>query len=169
MLGFGLAANVAPLTATALSAAPAEHSGIASAVNNDVARTASLIAVAVLPALAGSTGEVYLHPAPLTHGFHIAMLIAAAAVGGVLAALTVRNGPRPEHYGLGIYSVQLSCGTAWGHDGGWPGGFKTIAYTSRDGSRQAVMVYNNFLICENPTPSFQRDETRAMEIAFCGR
>jgi D-alanyl-D-alanine carboxypeptidase len=75
----------------------------------------------------------------------------------------------PEHYGLGIYSVQLSCGIAWGHDGGWPGGFKTIAYTSRDGSRQAVMVYNNFLISENPTPSFQRDETRAMEIAFCGR
>ena len=25
-----------------------------------------------------------------------------------------------EHYGLGIYSVQLSCGTAWGHDGGYP-------------------------------------------------
>lgn len=75
----------------------------------------------------------------------------------------------PEHYGLGIYRVQLSCGTAWGHDGGWPGGFKTIAYTSRDGSRQAVMVYNNFLISENPTSSFQRDETRAMEIAFCGR
>ena len=75
----------------------------------------------------------------------------------------------PEHYGLGIYSVQLSCGTAWGHDGGWSGGFKTIAYTSRDGSRQAVMVYNNLLISENPTPSFQRDETRAMEIAFCGR
>ena len=39
VLGFGLATNVAPLTATALSAAPAEHSGIASAVNNDVART----------------------------------------------------------------------------------------------------------------------------------
>jgi hypothetical protein len=29
-----------------------------------------------------------------------------------------------EHYGLGIYSVQLSCGTAWGHDGGWPGASK---------------------------------------------
>src|SRR5437879_798422 len=25
-----------------------------------------------------------------------------------------------EHYGLGIYSVQLSCGAAWGHDSGWP-------------------------------------------------
>jgi hypothetical protein len=97
VLGFGLAVNVAPLTATALSAAPAEHSGIASAVNNDVARTASLIAVAALPALAGITGDVYLHPAPLTHGFHVAMLIAAAgaAAGGILAALTVRNPPRP--------------------------------------------------------------------------
>jgi EmrB/QacA subfamily drug resistance transporter len=97
VLGFGLAINVAPLTSTALSAAPAEHSGIASAVNNDVARTASLIAVAVLPAAAGITGDVYLHPAALTHGFHTAVLIgaAAAAVGGILAALTVRNPPRP--------------------------------------------------------------------------
>ena len=79
VLGFGLAINVAPLTATALSAAPAEHSGIASAVNNDVARAASLIAVAVLPALAGITGDAYLHPAALTQGFHTAVLIAAAA------------------------------------------------------------------------------------------
>jgi EmrB/QacA subfamily drug resistance transporter len=96
VLGLGLATNVAPLTATALSAAPAEHSGIASAVNNDVARTASLIAVAVLPALAGITGDVYLHPAALTQGFHTAVLIgaAAAAAGGLLAAATIRNPPR---------------------------------------------------------------------------
>ena len=96
VFGFGLAINVAPLTATALSAAPAEHSGIASAVNNDVARAASLIAVAVLPVAAGITGEVYLHPAELTSGFHTAVLIAAAvsAAGGLLAALTIRNPPR---------------------------------------------------------------------------
>jgi EmrB/QacA subfamily drug resistance transporter len=96
VLGFGLATNVAPLTATALSAAPAEHSGIASAVNNDVARTASLIAVAVLPALAGITGDAYLHPLVLTKGFHTAMLIAAVAsvAGGLLAALTIRNPAR---------------------------------------------------------------------------
>ena len=49
-----------------------------------------------------------------------------------------------EHYGLGIYRVQLPCGTAWGHDGGYPGGFKTFAYASPDGSRQAVMIYNDF-------------------------
>jgi hypothetical protein len=96
VLGLGLACNVAPLTATALSAAPAEHSGIASAVNNDVARTASLIAVAVLPALAGITGDVYQNPAALTSGFHTAVLIAggAAAAGGLLAAATIRNPPR---------------------------------------------------------------------------
>jgi len=93
VLGLGLATIVAPLTATALSAAPAGHSGIASAVNNDVARTASLIAVAVLPALAGITGDAYLHPATLTRGFHTAVLIgaAAAAAGGLLAAATIRN------------------------------------------------------------------------------
>ena len=63
VFGFGVAIMVAPLTATALAAAPADHAGIASAVNNDVARAAGLIAVAMLPALAGITGESYLHPA----------------------------------------------------------------------------------------------------------
>ncbi len=97
VFGLGLAVNVAPLTATALAAAPAGHAGIASAVNNDVARAASLIAVAVLPVAAGITGDVYLHPAALTRGFHNAVLIAAAvaAGGGLLAAATIRNPARP--------------------------------------------------------------------------
>ena len=69
VFGFGVAIIVAPLTATALAAAPADHAGVASAVNNDVARAAGLIAVAVLPALAGITGNSYLHPAALAHGF----------------------------------------------------------------------------------------------------
>ena len=80
-----------------------------------------------------------------------------------------------EHYGLGIYRVRLPCGTAWGHDGGYPGGFKTFAYTSPDGSRQAVMVYNDFEMSiprsdgGTGTPAFQRDVTKATEIAFCGQ
>jgi predicted MFS family arabinose efflux permease len=96
LFGLGVAINVAPLTATALAAAPADHAGVASAVNNDVARAASLIAVAVLPALAGITGDSYLHPAELAHGFKMAALIAAVfcAAGGVLAGLTIRNPSR---------------------------------------------------------------------------
>jgi len=96
--GFGVAIMVAPLTATALSSAPAEHAGIASAVNNDVARAGGLIAVAVLPALAGISGESYLHPAVLAADFKKAAMIAAVfcAAGGVLAALTIRNPTRAK-------------------------------------------------------------------------
>jgi len=96
VFGLGVAINVAPLTATALAAAPADHAGVASAVNNDVARAAGLIAVAVLPALAGITGDSYLHPAALAHGFKVAAMIAAVfcAAGGLLAALTIRNPAR---------------------------------------------------------------------------
>jgi len=96
VFGLGVAIMVAPLTATALAAAPADHAGIASAVNNDVARVGGLIAVAVLPALAGISGDSYLHPAVLGADFKTAALISAAvcAAGGVLAALTIRN-PAP--------------------------------------------------------------------------
>ena len=97
VFGFGLTVTVAPLTATALAAAPQEHAGIASAVNNDVARAAGLIAVAVLPAAAGLTAESYLDPSAFDAGFGTAMYIAAGvcAAGGVLAALTIRNPSRP--------------------------------------------------------------------------
>ena len=96
MFGLGLAITVAPLTSTVLAAAPVEHAGMASAVNNDVARTAGLIAVAVLPVAAGITGEAYTNPVLLQQGFTTAVLIAAGmcAAGGLLAAVTIRN-PRP--------------------------------------------------------------------------
>jgi hypothetical protein len=96
VFGLGLAITVAPLTATAMSSAPAEHSGIASAVNNDVARFGGLLAVAVLPALAGITGTSYLHPDALAAGFRTAALISGAlcAAGGVLAAFTITNPKR---------------------------------------------------------------------------
>ena len=95
--GLGLAITVAPLTATALGSAPLEHAGIASAVNNDVARAGGLIAVAVLPLLAGITGASYLHPTALAASFRVAVEISAAlcAAGGLLAAATIRN-PVPD-------------------------------------------------------------------------
>ena len=93
VFGLGLATNVAPLTSTVLAAVPSEHAGMASAVNNDVARTASLITVAVLPAAAGLTGAAYLHPAQFSAGFHTASLISAAMciAGGAVATIAIRN------------------------------------------------------------------------------
>ncbi len=96
VFGLGLAITVAPLTATALGAVSAQHSGLASAVNNDVARIGGLIAVAVLPALAGISGTSYLHPAQLSNGFRNAVLISGGlcVVAGVVAALGIRNPAR---------------------------------------------------------------------------
>jgi EmrB/QacA subfamily drug resistance transporter len=93
VLGLGLSITVAPLTSTALSSAPATHAGMASAVNNDVARAAGLVAVSVLPAAAGITGAAFDSPALLSAGFHRAVLISAAlcVLAGLLAALTIRN------------------------------------------------------------------------------
>jgi EmrB/QacA subfamily drug resistance transporter len=93
VFSLGLATTVAPLTTTALAALPEHEAGLASAVNNDVARLGTLIAVAVLPAAAGITGNAYLHGDQLAPGFRLAMTIAASwcAAGGVIAGFTIRN------------------------------------------------------------------------------
>jgi EmrB/QacA subfamily drug resistance transporter len=112
VLGLGLAATVAPLTSTVLAAAPARHAGAASAVNNDVARAAGLIAVAVLPAAAGITGTAYRHPEQFAAGFRTACLICAVlcVLGGILAALTIR---RPA--GVGEPAGAPDAGPGGGH------------------------------------------------------
>ncbi len=91
--GLGLSLVVAPITATVLAAADPRHAGVASGVNNAVARTAGLAAVAGLPLIAGLSGNDYSNPAAITDGFHVAMLACAilSLGGGVLAWLTISN------------------------------------------------------------------------------
>jgi EmrB/QacA subfamily drug resistance transporter len=98
VFGIGLAITVAPLTSTALGALASEHAGLASAVNNSVARVGGLMAVAVLPGVVGITGESYLHPAAFSAGFRQAVLLAGAAcaLGGVVAGIWITNPERPH-------------------------------------------------------------------------
>ncbi|MDQ3785789.1 MAG: MFS transporter [Actinomycetota bacterium] len=92
VFGLGLTAVVAPVTATVLASAEDRHAGVASGVNNAIARTGGLLAVAILPAAAGLTGESYADPEAMTSGWQMAMWLCAGlcVVGGVLA-LWVRN------------------------------------------------------------------------------
>jgi EmrB/QacA subfamily drug resistance transporter len=91
--GVGLALLVAPLTATVLDAAPDHLAGVASGVNNAVARAANLLAVAALPVAVGLSGDDYTDPAVFSAGFRTAMVACAVllVVGGAVAWTTIRS------------------------------------------------------------------------------
>ncbi|KUG61641.1 MULTISPECIES: MFS transporter [Kocuria] len=92
VFGAGLTLLVTPLTATVLGALPTEQAGLASGVNNAVARTAGLLAVAAIP-LVGGLGETGLtDPARVREGFPVVMGVCAGllAAGGLLSAAVLR-------------------------------------------------------------------------------
>jgi EmrB/QacA subfamily drug resistance transporter len=90
VLGVGLSLTVAPLTATALAAAQDRNAGLASGVNNAVARTAGLLAIAILPLVSG-VGTSLTNPVTLAPAYRTSMLLCATllAIGAVIALVTI--------------------------------------------------------------------------------
>ena len=93
VFGLGLSLVVAPLTATVLATAEVRRAGIASGVNNAVARAAQLLSVAALPLLVGLSGTEYEVPAMFSHGFRLAMYVCAGGLlaGSLLSLLIIRD------------------------------------------------------------------------------
>ena len=88
VFSFGLSLTVAPLTTTVLADARPGDAGVASGVNNAVARIAGLLAIAVLGIAAAGGGDHLT-----VHGFHVTMGAVAGLLvcGGLIGAIGIRN------------------------------------------------------------------------------
>ena len=91
----GLSMTVAPLTATVMADASEGDAGIASAINNAIARVAGLVGISVIGVVIASTlvGDTFTTNAASVRAFHEAIAICAAliATGGLAGAFGIRN------------------------------------------------------------------------------
>ncbi|HSX05086.1 MAG TPA: MFS transporter [Candidatus Saccharimonadales bacterium] len=88
VFALGLAITVAPLTSAVLGGVEKRHAGVASAVNNAVARVAGLLAIAFVGVITGPRLNI--------QGFHRALVVIAVllAVGGLISFAGIRNQAR---------------------------------------------------------------------------
>ena len=88
VFSLGLSLTVAPLTTTVLADAGPGDAGVASGVNNAVARIAGLLAIAVLGIVAAGGGDHLT-----VHGFHVTMAAVGGLLisGGLIGAIGIRN------------------------------------------------------------------------------
>jgi hypothetical protein len=131
LFGVGLSATVAPLTNTVLGAVPQHNAGVASGVNNQVARVASLLAIAAVGLVVAARFEAVAGAAangaePLSAGspqvvdasvqaYRAGLGVGGALVvlGGVLSLVGIvnpRRGARqPAHDEPGAIRLQQPC------------------------------------------------------------
>jgi EmrB/QacA subfamily drug resistance transporter len=112
LFGLGLASLLPPLTATAMNSAPDAQAGLASGVNNAVARVAGLLWIAALPPITGLTGAVYTDPAQFRTSFaHISWICGAAftAAAAIAATLITRPGRPARARPALIQTPVLAC------------------------------------------------------------
>jgi EmrB/QacA subfamily drug resistance transporter len=98
VFGLGLSLTVAPLTATVLADADESDAGIASAVNNAVARIAGLVGISAMSIVVSGTlvGDSFAANSDSVDAFHMVLIICAAlvAAGGVVGFLGIVNPSR---------------------------------------------------------------------------
>jgi EmrB/QacA subfamily drug resistance transporter len=110
VFALGLSMTVAPLTATVMADANETDAGIASAINNAVARVAGLVGISVIGVVVAGTlaGDTFARNAESVHAFHVAIAVCAAliAAGGVAGAVGIVN-PRRALNAAGCPGGQL--------------------------------------------------------------
>jgi EmrB/QacA subfamily drug resistance transporter len=100
LFGIGLSVTVAPLTAAILGAVDSKRSGIASAINNVVARVAGLVAVALIGTVTGYT----LNLAGFRNGLILSIVL--FIVGGLVSFVGIRNPKKPKADSLQTPAVE---------------------------------------------------------------
>jgi EmrB/QacA subfamily drug resistance transporter len=98
VFSLGLSLTVAPLVATVLADADESDAGIASAINNAVARVAGLVGVSVVGVVIAETlvGDTFAANSESVQAFHHVVLICGllVAAGGVVGAVGITNPTR---------------------------------------------------------------------------
>ena len=122
-------------------------------------------ATVVTPSWAGAAGGIVSTAADLAR-FYTALLsgklLPAAQLQQMMTTIPIPMG-QGVGYGLGVESVPLPCGTAWGHTGDFPGYFGN-AFTTTGGSSQAVVLVN----ADGLSAQQQNDIWNAVTIGICG-
>ncbi|MFP5363667.1 MAG: DHA2 family efflux MFS transporter permease subunit [Thermoleophilia bacterium] len=119
LFGLGLAINVAPLTATVLQAAERRHAGIASGVNNAIARVAALLAIAAVGAVVsaqfGAAVDRELSPSAATSAYveearERPLALPARTVDGATRAAVVDANVEAFHRGMIVAGLLMIAG-----------------------------------------------------------